>query len=333
MEQPTFLRATSTPLEDIEKISYPGQAPEMKQYRMGYDYFLNEMPHLHAHDRFLNEKLNLSRSIIKNLAYELTEKGDGWIYENNPGENGFSRTIIALEKPIRTGYTNSLFREGAELIVAKWGVGKSSPIHGHAPGLLHEEILFGRIRVNSYRIVDKVRNIVRLVQTEIVSKGTFLSKFTQTDLTLPVRSAYVHNFTAIDFSASLHYIPEHTRDGRDNGFKAEYFDERLTPEDVKQIDSKQGMYLPVGEVLLVRSTNVPEYGDHYIVITGAPVLKEHGLRPQDTAIAAPEAGDLLNAFPMKTGVTLLQLKPQARDLFLNFHGIERTKTGVTFPSL
>jgi hypothetical protein len=107
----------------------------------------------------------------------------------------------------------------------------------------------------------------------------------------------------------------------------------MTVDDVTRITSKDGLYLKKGEVVMVRSSNVPDYGDHFIVITGHPIMKDHGLRPQDVAIQASTNGiSLLDLFDMEMGLTLLKLKKDARQAFHDFHGITMNSQGeVTFP--
>ena len=82
---------------------------------------------------------------------------------------------------------------------------------------------------------------------------------------------------------------------------------------------------------LVRSGTVPQYGDHYIVITGAPVLKPHGLRPQDVAIQAPDVKLLDEYRPLQMGLILLKFEEPAASDFLEFHGIEVKNGRVTLP--
>lgn len=328
-----YLIASSTPYEDIKRVAYEGQDPKLRMYHTGYEDRLGCIPVLDPQDRFLDGKVGFARYIMQDTAAML--QTDPYTLENLPEANGFTRTILAIESP--TVEENGAMKEGAEIVLAKWGKGKSSPVHGHAAGYLHEEILEGKMLVNTYRLIDSHSPVVRPVRTDIVGKGTFASVYTAPN---PAdrfkRQALIHNFTALTPAASLHFLPEHTRDGRDNRFTVEYFEEvhQLSFRDVYPITSKEGMYLQIGAVVLVRSTNVPEYGDHYIVITGAPVKKEHGMRPQDVAIQAPGplAHNLLDFYnETSPGLVLLQLHPYAAKRFLSFHGITISNKEVIFP--
>lgn len=324
-----FHQNSEQPKDDIEKISYPGQPAKMKMYRSGYEIYMDIMPVLEEGDPFLDEKIQLAKNVAQSLATELKESS--WIYEDLPKEDDFNRTIIGIEPPL---VTPNGFVERAEFVVAKWGNGHTSPVHGHSSGYMLEEILYGKMRVNTYRMTSKTSNVVRPVMVEIVEKGTFVSRFNYSDNNQVFkRQSLIHNFTSIGNSASLHYLPEHTRDGRDNRFEVEYFDDFFDYNEIdyQRITGKEGLYSRIGDVILVRSTNVPDYGDHYIVITGPNVMKEHGLRPTEVAIPAP-TNTLLDKFEPINGLTLLKLSDRARVEFFKFHDIAFEKGKVIFPN-
>lgn len=311
------MKSSTTPLQAIQAVTYPGQSPERRMYHPGYDHYMDMMPEISKTDLFIPEKVAQAKSVMQRLADQL--KQSEWIKQNPLGEGGFDRTILAIENPIEVDAEfpgGQVVKEGSEIVMARWGNGFTSPVHGHAAGYMHEEILFGKMRVNTYQIVGE--KLVRPLRTEIVGEGTFVSQFSDQ----PERTTLIHNFTSIGFSASLHFLPEHTRDGRDNRFEVEEFND-ISAADLTQITAQDGMYLQIGDVALVRSTNVPEYGDHFIVITGHPVVKEHGLRPQDTAImASKKMSQLLDSFEQKMGLTLLKLSAEAATNFKNFHNIQ-----------
>jgi len=328
-----YLKASNNPLDDINAIAYEGQNPEMRMYKQGYEDFFEMMPILVDEDPQLRLKLKGSKLIMKGMAEAI--RNDEWTASLAPFPGRFNRNILALEPPAIKA--DGRYKEGAEIVLARWGDGFSSPVHGHADGLLYEQLLFGKMRVNTYRIIDHEKRIVRPVETRIyngfeniASSYTYKQEHT--------RSALVHNFTSIGYSASLHYVPEHTRDGRDNGFEVEYFDNYFKFEDCnfEQLNAQEGIQqLHIGDVALVRSENVPEYGDHFIVITGKPILKEHGLRPQGIAIHAPGVSWLFKGskgFQPIMGLTLLKLDQKATQAFHEFHGIEIKNGNVIFPT-
>ena len=332
------LKASKTPIEDIAKITYPGQDPDRRRYRKGYENYFEKFPVLDPNDPLLNRNVDETKRIMQHLAGQISK--ESWLVNEQPKENGFIRTILGLESPKLKMVTNPVlgdipegYEEGTEIVLAKWGDGHTSPVHGHAIGYLHEEILYGKMRVNTYRRMSEDSLLVRLVGTEIVTKGTFASSYTKPGNSSSKRPALIHNFTSLGYSATLHYLPEHTRDGRDNTFIPEFFEDhyQLMLSDVTRISAKEGMYLQKGDVALVRSANVPEYGDHYIVVTGPPISKPHGMRVQDVAFSTPYNW-MLNQFDPHQGLTLLKLNEQAKKAFHEFHGISVENNEVKFPN-
>ena len=137
------MTASINPVADLVKVTYPGQDPARRQYREGYEHYMNIMPVLEDNDPDLPHKIDYARNIVQSLASSL--KQHIWINANKPKE--FDRTIIAIEP-------RTIEKEGAELVVARWGKGFSSPVHGHATGYMHEEILYGKMLVNTYRLTE-----------------------------------------------------------------------------------------------------------------------------------------------------------------------------------
>lgn len=89
----------------------------------------------------------------------------------------------------------------------------------------------------------------------------------------------------------------------------------MTTKDVRQINVDE---LKIGDIALVRSHNVNEFGDHYIVVVGGLVQKPHGLRPETVAIPVTTYVSLLfDIFSPVNGVTLLLLLPEARQEFID----------------
>lgn len=324
-----FLKASKNPLDDILTVAYAGQSPDKRMYKEGYENFFEMMPVLTDNDQNLGLKITTSKLAMQALAKGL--ETDPWINTLQPLPKHFNRTILAMEPP--TVKQDGTLKEGSEIVLARWGDGFSSPVHGHADGLLYEQLITGKMIVNTYRIIDYEKRIVvpidmRLYEgfTNIAASYTFNQKHE--------RSALVHNFRSVGYSASLHYVPEHTRDGRDNQFTVEYFEDNYPffghhYSSFTQLTAQQGIEkLKVGDVALVRSANVPEYGDHYIVITGKPVLKPHGLRPQDIVIPAPGAAHILDSYESIMGLTLLKINDPGA--FLEFHGIKVQGDEVIF---
>jgi pyoverdine/dityrosine biosynthesis protein Dit1 len=107
---------------------------------------------------------------------------------------------------------------------------------------------------------------------------------------------------------------------------------QLGRQDVVRMRSVDFMVAPVGTVLLVRSSNVKEMGDHFIVITGGLIHKKHGLRPQTLAISDQGQKALLDQFEADDeGVILLRLDHPARERFLYRFGIAVFGQEVKYP--
>lgn len=330
--QTEYLEASTTPLADIGMISYAGQPAHMRMYRPGYEHFMNMMPVLDDDSPSLSQDVARTNEVMNELGKQI--KIDGWLPETNVRRNGFKRTIVAMVTPLLLPYS---VQARSELVVAHWGDKFSSPVHGHTTGYLYEAILSGMMRVMTYQISDIENKIVRPFSVEIAKEGVFVNKFAPANpLHKYKRQTLIHNFQSIGESHSLHYLPEHTRDGKDNTFEVENWADsyELTSSDVKRVTSKEAYHLPIGSVLLVRSQNVPEYGDHYIIITGHPVMKEHGLRPQDHAIPALSYEDrLLDGYEMEMGLILLKLDVAATKNFLQFHNVQIVNNKVILPEL
>lgn len=330
-----YLKASNNPLDDINDVAYANQPIENRMYKGGYEDHFEMLPILSDNDPLLQLKQIQTKAVMDDLAVKLNR--DPWTESLQPLEGGFNRTILGMEKPEATIVDDHIcLKEGSEIVLARWGNEKTSPVHGHANGYLYEQLIFGTMRVNTYRIIDPVKRIARPVETKIY-KGfeNIAEKYTPTQA--HERSSLVHNFTSIGYSASLHYLPEHTRDGRDNKFEVQYFDQVFDPfyfdQHLKQLNAQQGIeQLKIGDVALVRSANVPDYGDHFIVITGKPIMKEHGLRPQDVAIHAPYAARKLKYYNPIMGLTLLKLDDWYKNQFHDFHGITIDGDKIIFPT-
>jgi hypothetical protein len=327
------MRTAKNPVAVIDSYSYVGQNPFLRMYKNGYEIYMKNMPILNQDDPYLDWKVAQSTAIMEDLAKDLQQSP--WIEDMKPLPGEFNRTIIAVEEP--TISPDGSLNQGAEFVVAKWGHGFSSPVHGHANGLLHEAILYGKIRVNTYRIIFSVdeipQRVVRPVETIIVENGTFLSTYLPRTLQQYFkRQGYIHNFTSIGQSATLHYVPEHTRDGRDNSFEVEYFGDNINLlVHTERITRNQCKESQVGDIILVRSTKHTDYGDHYVIMgTGETngVLNHY-------CVHAPEQGakEVLDQFCIEDHAIYLKLDIKARNKFLLFHGISVQEDGkILMPS-
>jgi hypothetical protein len=319
-----YVPDTDDPVGLIESLPRrPAQRPAMRHYEPGYESWMGMLPVIEPGDPQLSAKKAATHGVMADLAQHLIDEKPEWLQRER---TEFERSILAIER--------RPCREGVEILVAHWPKGFTSPVHGHAPGYLYEQVLEGKILVNTYRHVsdDDGVHVVRPVVSEIQEFPNMLVS----DFIPPVeaggRVGYVHSFTALTPVSTIHFLPEHTRDSRDNTVKIEHFED-LSRDDVKQLSYRTADVLGIGDVALVRSAKVTDYGDHFIVIVGKVKEKPHGFRPAEKVIQASEnMSKFLDSFTPEQGdLKLLMLREDARQRFLQFHGIEVDGLKVTFP--
>lgn len=100
---------------------------------------------------------------------------------------------------------------------------------------------------------------------------------------------------------------------------------------ITQITSEQFISLPIGSVVLVRSRNVPDLGDHYAVISGGLIEKPYGLRPETLVISAPNMSAFLSMYKSINGVKLLLLNEKARECFYNRYYLKIIGGSLVYP--
>lgn len=105
---------------------------------------------------------------------------------------------------------------------------------------------------------------------------------------------------------------------------------KLNPAHVTPLTGSEYMLMPNGSVAFVKSPALPELGPHYIVITGEPIMKEHGLRPQTLTITAGECSGLLEKFKDESGRAILVLNKQATREFHKHYGLSMEGQKVVY---
>lgn len=101
----------------------------------------------------------------------------------------------------------------------------------------------------------------------------------------------------------------------------QYFESLFKIGKLKQISGLEGMYLRPGDVCLVKSENTLDNESHYIIITGVPIQKEHGLRPETITIMTPYETVTSN-YKSINGLILLKLDNELAMAFLKCNGYE-----------
>lgn len=301
------LRTSPNPVQDLEELAYPGQAPHLRMYQPGYESFMDQMPVLDPQSPSFDLQVELSQDIMHEVADAL--KNSTWWEGMSDNPNSFQRTMIAVG-------TSSVSPDGerqagSEIVVGHWGTGMATPIHGHASGFMHEEMIAGKILVITYRITDLDKRIVRPVDSNIYQDGVISTSYSTP--TTGIRANKVHMLKALSPSTSVHFFPEHIRDARDTQFIPEYF-EQVHPIQFKDvwtmIDDEQA---PRGSVMLIRSDGYgSQFGDHYVVANGG----------NSQIIPAPYAGAILDFYSETAdGLVILALQPNVAAKFMEFYDI------------
>jgi hypothetical protein len=331
------LKASTDPLHDIALVMYNNQPAEKRMYMPGYEGYFNMLPVLNPGEADVADKMQTTHEVVQMLANTLAKQD--WVINHRVPLGEFHRHIIGMEKPV----THSVFgdwqngspvldKAGKEIIVAHWGDGFISPVHGHMAGLQIEEMISGQIIVNRYEMLHPNSDTVHLVSSTMYT-GRETVEFAYTEAGADdkfKRQQLIHNFISVGTSHSLHYVPEHSLDGMGNGFKVQYFEDvhDITDTDLTRLTLEQALKLKPGAVMLVRSKSVPYFGDHFVAIVGGMVMKPHGLRQKDVAIIAKnQYSHLLDNHSefdsfKDADTVLLQLNDELAREFFHYHNIK-----------
>lgn len=269
--------------------------------------------------------VHMAEWVMSSFASAVTH--DEALMNVDPGEGKFERSVVVAEPPMIVG--NGSLHRGAELVVGHWGEGFRTPIHAHIDGWQYGKLITGRHLEENFRQPDPRYPILRQTAAYLFEQGDRMEESFDT-----LEHPAIHRVTVLKPSTSVHFFPvQRTGTGFPN-YSIEYFEDyySLGWQDVSPIVFERYMSLKPGSVVLVRSPRVPELGDHFIVITGEPIQKRWGVRPQSDILLAPgeNAKNLLDIFgdgdsaygsSEYYGATLLQLTPEAERNFKLFHNI------------
>lgn len=340
-----YLRPATDPEAVIDSLAMEHQPPIRRMYRPGYQELMGKMPCIDATKHDQGPEIAITKEILAEIGVRVTRALlDGSLNLPNIENGEFGRVILAIEEPTVHGQE---ITPGAEVVLALWGKGFYSPVHGHAPGFINESLLQGAFDVNLFERVGS-RDVRQARYSRTIQQrepGIFYEEFVQNVGNDP-RSSVIHNFRAIGegMTASLHYLPEHVRDGNANRFNVVNTPESApVPNYINTIPHRPGFELKEGEykevnpqdvlgkvkdkqygtVYLVRSDNVSFLGVHYVIITGPMTQKLHGMRPQDKTILVPhdEVTPLDNDTIHDKTVRILELSPEAQSRFYKHYEI------------
>lgn len=214
-----YMEPSNRPEELLERMKTENQPPRSRLYRPGFDHMMRLLPKIDATQPRQDEEIDLTRRVMDAIAIEVMHRIDELRLPDIP-DREFGRVILAIEEPTEAPDQPNGLLPGTEVVLALWGKGFQSPVHGHAPGYIHEALLKGAFDVHLYKQVGEEADRKVVHERTIIQEKpeTFYSEFVQERGQL-LRSALIHNFTAREQSMSLHYLPEHVRDGNNNRFQ------------------------------------------------------------------------------------------------------------------
>lgn len=296
-----FREASKNPENAINLVSLPHQGPMRKMYRPGFNHYMNLIPKVDPKrpENEVQEELDVIRNVMRVISQDVKDRLSDLKIPKIP-DGGFGRIILSIEDPI---IVNDVIKPGAEIVLALWGKGFASPVHGHGAGYIHEDLISGSFDVHLFKMISAEKRQAYYQHTFTQdTPGVFYSDYKQDVGQIP-RSELIHNFYTNEFSMSLHFLPEHVRDGNANTFEVVNFSNQIKyPSDINLLKFKPGFEgewekttkeeilnnYQIGDVYLIRSEGVSFLGDHYVIITGGLVEKRHGIRPQDVSILIPD---------------------------------------------
>jgi len=346
-----YLEPARDPKRAIEMLRMPHQ-PDIRLMWQGggFDDLMAQMPVIDPKQVDQSAEVAATRSLMEILRLRVMDKierGEIVIPPIPEGEMG--RIILAVEEPKQgiDANGNATLLPGTEIVLAIWGKGYSSPVHGHAPGYVYEDAISGSFDVRMFRLTGDSYNRQAVYEKTVYQNGPgiFCSEFRQ-DVGQAPRTELIHNFRANVQSVSLHILPEHVRDGSGNEIRVVNTPESAPPPDyITRLDFQPGLNLrdeevtripradllkgmQIGDVYLVRSTNVAFLGDHFVVISGGLIEKPHGRRPQDITVQVPLGEQTpLDAITGRDDVVALKLSDTARTRFFNLYGFPEEFVG------
>ncbi len=222
------MKHASEPEQLLEKLAFENQPPSHRVWQPGFEHYLEKMPVIDASasPESQEEAVALTRELMDQISLEVADRVNELnIPEVKAGE--FGRVILGIEEPKGMNTETGKPIPGTEFVLAVWGEGFTSPVHGHAPGYIHEQLVRGGFDVFLYKEVEGGTEDDRLViphtTLKVDTPQIFYSEFVQADISKRARYALVHNFTATAKeenadhpTLSTHYLPEHVLNGNGN---------------------------------------------------------------------------------------------------------------------
>lgn len=321
------LVASTTPVEDLDRLGYIGQKFNRRRYLSGFEDLFNQLPKIYAHDAFFAEKRRQSVEVFTKIKTRLGAAFSSFLKEIPVDPKDFTRTLLGMEAPHST--SEGELEGGVEVLTGKWSKGLHIPPHSHAAGFMYEEMLQGVFVDTVYHLVPGKYDTIRPSKTEVFTDSAILSDSYTDENPTSKFPALIHSVEVLEEATTLHLIPAHTRDGRGNmNYVVEHFDDHyfVDESNTTLVSIDEFMQAQPEEVYLVCPEAVPYLGAHFFVVTGGPVMKPHGLRPDGYAIGTPFNG-LLDRQP-RGELFIFRLEERLRRVFMSFHGIPCNKLPI-----
>lgn len=221
-----FLTPARNPEGLLEKLAFPNQPPHQRLWQPGFEHYMERMPVIDASEPRQDEEVARTRELMDQISLEVAARV-GELRIPRIGKGEFGRLILGIEEPKGIDPETKKPIPGTEFVLAIWGEGFTSPVHGHAPGYIHEQLVRGAFDVRLYNQIPGGTEDERLVvldrELRVETPQIFYSEYVPQNLRQRVRFALIHNFTATTPEGdpehptlSTHYLPEHVLNGNGN---------------------------------------------------------------------------------------------------------------------
>ncbi|PIP65047.1 hypothetical protein COW95_04070 [Candidatus Peregrinibacteria bacterium CG22_combo_CG10-13_8_21_14_all_49_11] len=221
-----FLKPARDPEWLLEQLAFPNQPPHQRQWQPGFSHYMEKMPVIDASQLQQDEEVARTRELMDLMSQEVAARIDE-LRLPTIGKGEFGRLILGIEEPTGVNLDTGKPIPGTEYVLAIWGEGFTSPVHGHAPGYIHEQLVRGAFDVRLYDQIpggtDDDRLVVLTKKLRVATPQIFYSEYVPEDLRQRTRFALIHNFTATTPEGdahhptlSTHYLPEHVLNGNGN---------------------------------------------------------------------------------------------------------------------
>lgn len=141
-----YLKPAEDPQKVIELLTPPHVPPNRKLFNNRFHALLGSMPKIDAQAVSQIEEVAKTVQVLEEIR-EGVLSNITRLDLPQVERYGFARVILAVEEPTER---DGVLHSGTEVVLALWGEGFESPVHGHAAGYIHEDLLAGAFDVRLY---------------------------------------------------------------------------------------------------------------------------------------------------------------------------------------